>query len=53
LGGSQKTLELTLFLLQGLNWSDGAPFTTADITFWWNDNRMNKEIRPTATPNGS
>ncbi len=46
-GNGQKTgLELTLFLRQGLKWSDGAPFTTADITFWWNDIELNKEITP-------
>jgi ABC-type dipeptide/oligopeptide/nickel transport system permease component/ABC-type transport system substrate-binding protein len=26
----------TFTLRQGLRWSDGAPFTTADILFWWN-----------------
>jgi peptide/nickel transport system substrate-binding protein len=29
--------ELTLFLRKGLKWSDGAPFTVDDITFWWDD----------------
>jgi peptide/nickel transport system substrate-binding protein len=28
---------LTLFLRKGLKWSDGEPFTTDDITFWWDD----------------
>jgi peptide/nickel transport system substrate-binding protein len=37
---------LTLYLRKGLKWSDGAPFTTADITFWWNDIELNKEITP-------
>ncbi len=27
--------ELTLYLRKGLKWSDGAPFTVDDITFWW------------------
>ncbi|MCJ7656860.1 MAG: ABC transporter substrate-binding protein, partial [Candidatus Atribacteria bacterium] len=26
---------LTLHLREGLKWSDGYPFTTKDITFWW------------------
>jgi peptide/nickel transport system substrate-binding protein len=26
---------LTLHLREGLKWSDGAPFTVDDITFWW------------------
>lgn len=38
--------ELTLVLREGLKWSDGAPFTTADITFWWEDIEMNPEITP-------
>ena len=27
--------ELTLYLRKGLKWSDGAPFSVDDITFWW------------------
>jgi peptide/nickel transport system substrate-binding protein len=38
--------ELTLVLRKGLKWSDGEPFTTADITFWWDDIEMNPEITP-------
>jgi peptide/nickel transport system substrate-binding protein len=26
---------LTLYLREGLKWSDGAPFTVDDIIFWW------------------
>ena len=29
--------ELTLYLRKGLKWSDGAPFTVDDITFWWDN----------------
>jgi peptide/nickel transport system substrate-binding protein len=29
--------ELTLYLRQGLKWSDGEPFTVDDIIFWWED----------------
>jgi peptide/nickel transport system substrate-binding protein len=39
--------ELTLVLREGLKWSDGAPFTTADITFWWEDIELNTNITPT------
>lgn len=39
---------LTLYLRKGLKWSDGEPFTTADITFWWE----NIEKDPTITPAG-
>ena len=38
--------ELTIYLRKGLKWSDGEPFTTADITFWWNDIESNPDITP-------
>lgn len=36
--------ELTFVLRQGHRWSDGQPFTTADVDFWFNDLIMNSEI---------
>ena len=36
----------TLFLRPGLKWSDGAPFTSDDILFWWNDVTLNQDITP-------
>ncbi len=39
--------ELTLVLREGLKWSDGAPFTTADIVFWWEDIELDTNITPT------
>ena len=27
----------TIFLREGVKWSDGEPFTADDIMFWWND----------------
>jgi peptide/nickel transport system substrate-binding protein len=38
--------QLTLTLRKGLKWSDGEPFTTDDILFWWNDIALNKELSP-------
>lgn len=38
--------ELTIVLREGLKWSDGEPFTTADITFWWEDIELNPDITP-------
>ena len=33
-------------LRPGVRWSDGEPFTTEDITFWWNDELNNDELNP-------
>lgn len=30
--------QLTLQLMEGVRWSDGDPFDSEDIAFWWNDN---------------
>ncbi|MCG8352272.1 MAG: ABC transporter substrate-binding protein [Chloroflexales bacterium] len=38
--------ELTLYLRKGLKWSDGEPFTTADITFWWEDIENDENVTP-------
>jgi peptide/nickel transport system substrate-binding protein len=35
---------LTLFLREGLKWSDGAPFTVDDIIFWWEDIENDPDI---------
>jgi peptide/nickel transport system substrate-binding protein len=37
---------MTLHLREGLKWSDGEPFTTADITFWWEDIENDPNITP-------
>ena len=37
---------VTLHLREGHKWSDGEPFTTDDIMFWWEDVALNKEINP-------
>lgn len=36
-------LSMTLTFRQGVKWSDGEPFTTEDIDFWWNDLVMNPD----------
>lgn len=36
--------ELTIFLREGLKWSDGHPFTVDDIMFWWDDQVNDPEI---------
>lgn len=36
---------LTWHLRRGLKWSDGAPLTTADFKFWWEDIALNEEYK--------
>jgi peptide/nickel transport system substrate-binding protein len=36
--------QLTITLRKGHKWSDGAPFTTADIVFWWEDIMLNPDL---------
>lgn len=36
--------ELTIFLREGHKWSNGAPFTAADVEFWYNELILNSEI---------
>jgi peptide/nickel transport system substrate-binding protein len=43
---SDEGKTLTLHLRKGLKWSDGYPFTTKDITFWWYDIELNTKITP-------
>jgi len=35
--------EWTLHFREGLKWSDGKPWTTADIMYWWEDLVINEE----------
>ncbi len=43
---SEDGTELTLFLREGLKWSDGAPFTVDDILFWWEYIENDENITP-------
>ncbi|MHB1319415.1 MAG: ABC transporter substrate-binding protein, partial [Anaerolineae bacterium] len=38
--------EITCHMRKGMKWSDGSPFTTKDVTFWWEDVILNTEITP-------
>jgi len=53
---SKDARTLTLYLREGMKWSDGEPFTVDDILFWWNDIINNKDLTPTPpqqwTPGG-
>jgi peptide/nickel transport system substrate-binding protein len=33
----EDELTITFFMRRGLRWSDGEPFTSDDILFWWED----------------
>ena len=33
-------------LRRGIRWSDGEPFTTEDVRFFWEDVRLNEELTP-------
>lgn len=40
----------TLTLREGHRWSDGAPFTTEDFRYYWEDIALNKELSPAGPP---
>jgi peptide/nickel transport system substrate-binding protein len=42
--------QLTLHLRKGLKWSDGQPFSTDDIVFWWNDIALDTNLYPAPPP---
>ncbi|RLT45240.1 MAG: ABC transporter substrate-binding protein [Chloroflexi bacterium] len=43
---SADAKEWTLHLREGMKWSDGAPFTAADIQWWWEKEATNATISP-------
>lgn len=43
---SEDGMSLTVNLVEGARWSDGDPFDTEDIDFYWNDIVMNPEVTP-------
>ena len=40
----------TLHLRKGHRWSDGAPFTSEDFRYWWEDVANNPELSPAGPP---
>jgi peptide/nickel transport system substrate-binding protein len=44
--------QLTMHLIEGAKWSDGVPFTSEDVMFYWQDNLLDRNVTPTngATP---
>ncbi len=45
-GYSDDLTELSMTFLEGLRWSDGAPVTSEDVVFWWEDIQTNEELFP-------
>lgn len=43
-----KTITFTF--RRGIKWSDGVPFTTADLKFWWEDLALNEDYKTSTVP---
>jgi peptide/nickel transport system substrate-binding protein len=38
--------KLTMHLIEGARWSDGVPFTSEDVMFYWEDNVVDPNVTP-------
>ena len=47
---SEDGTQITLFLREGMKWSDGEPFTSADYMFWYEHVYQNKDLVPVTSP---
>jgi peptide/nickel transport system substrate-binding protein len=47
---SNDAKALTILLRRGMHWSDGAPFTSDDVLFWYEDIYLNTRLIPTPHP---
>lgn len=47
---SDDATTLTILLRRGMRWSDGAPFTSDDVLFWYQDIYLNAELIPIPHP---
>ncbi|WDR04342.1 ABC transporter substrate-binding protein [Devosia algicola] len=43
---SDDGLQLTMHLIEGAKWSDGAPFNADDVMFYWEDNILDPNLTP-------
>jgi peptide/nickel transport system substrate-binding protein len=49
---SEDFTQYTLYLREGMKWSDGAPFSADDFVFWYEDIAANPDVAPlTSIPN--
>lgn len=46
----EEDRRYTLHLRPGHRWSDGAPFTSEDFRYWWENVANNEQITPTGPP---
>jgi peptide/nickel transport system substrate-binding protein len=44
---SEDGHTLTMHIVEGIKWSDGDPFDTEDLMFYWNDHVLDPNITPT------
>ncbi len=44
--GSEDATTWTFHMRRGMKWSDGEPFTTEDIRFWYEDHMGNEDLTP-------
>jgi peptide/nickel transport system substrate-binding protein len=42
--------EITWHLREGIKWSDGEPFTSEDLQFWWEDLALNEDFAVVSVP---
>lgn len=47
---NEDATEWTFYLREGLKWSDGEPFTSGDIEFWYENVLLNEDLVPTVPP---
>jgi peptide/nickel transport system substrate-binding protein len=47
---SDEGKTITFKFRRGIKWSDGAPFTTADLQFWWEDMAKNDDYKTANVP---
>jgi len=47
---SEDGRSVTLHLRRGHKWSDGKPFTTEDLRYYWEDVALNEELSPGGPP---